>query len=89
MEELRSKAYKKAKEKADFFGHLAIYILVNIMLIGINLISSPNDLWFFWVTFGWGIGVLVHFFGTFVVDGMLEDYINHQTEREMERMRKK
>jgi len=33
--------------------------LVNLILVAINLITSPGDLWFYWVTAGWGIALAV------------------------------
>ncbi|MFZ1946487.1 MAG: 2TM domain-containing protein [bacterium] len=63
-------AYEKARtrveEKLDFFGHLAVYVVVNAFLIFINLKYSPGTLWFYWSLIGWGIGVFFHGMGTFV-----------------------
>lgn len=56
--------YFRAKKKVDeikgFYGNLASYILVNIVLLVINLTTSPEYLWFFWPLLGWGIGVVFH-----------------------------
>jgi hypothetical protein len=30
------------------------------MLVIINLVTSPDTLWFYWVTIFWGIGVIWH-----------------------------
>jgi hypothetical protein len=53
-------AKKKVNEIKGFYGNLASYILVNVILLVINLVTSPEYLWFFWPLFGWGIGVLIH-----------------------------
>ncbi|EHQ34635.1 2TM domain-containing protein [Methanoplanus limicola] len=62
-------SYRRAKEKVQelkgFYSHLSAYILVNIILILINLITSPQSLWFYWITLFWGIGILVHAWNTF------------------------
>jgi hypothetical protein len=62
MEEEES--YKRAKKRVDelreFYEHLIAYLVVNIMLIIINLVTSPDTLWFYWVTVFWGIGVICH-----------------------------
>lgn len=56
---LRS-AGKRVDEKLGFYIHLAIYILVNGLLIAIDLTSSPGTYWFIWPLLGWGIGLLIH-----------------------------
>jgi hypothetical protein len=53
-------AKKKVNEIKGFYGNLTSYILVNVILLVINLVTSPEYLWFFWPLFGWGIGVLIH-----------------------------
>jgi hypothetical protein len=59
-EERYFKAKKKVEEIKGFYGNLLAYIIVNIGLLALNLVTSPNYLWFFWPLFGWGIGVIVH-----------------------------
>ena len=46
--------------------HLAVYIAVSILLIIINLNTSPHYLWFKWPLIGWGIGVCFHGLGVFI-----------------------
>ncbi|HHI30336.1 MAG TPA: 2TM domain-containing protein [Candidatus Methanoperedenaceae archaeon] len=60
--------YKKAygeivseEEKRDFSVHLVAYVIVNAMLIAINFIYSPDDIWFFYPLIGWGIGISMHY----------------------------
>jgi hypothetical protein len=53
-------AQKKVKEIKDFYQHLAVFILVTVMLLVINLTTSPEYLWFIWCILGWGVGVLFH-----------------------------
>jgi hypothetical protein len=66
-------AYQKAKERVEaklrFYIHLAVYVGVNILLVIINLLSSPQYLWFKWPLIGWGIGVFFHALGVFVFSG--------------------
>lgn len=59
-EERYRKALKKVEEIKGFYGNLAAYIAVNIVLMIINLATSPEYLWFFWPMLGWGVGVLFH-----------------------------
>lgn len=67
-EEITLEEYKKAyremravDEKKDFLIHLVAYVLVNAMLIVINFIYSPEDIWFFYPLLGWGIGITAHY----------------------------
>ena len=42
-----------------FLVHLTVYIPVNALLIGVNLIYTPKFLWFLFPLLGWGIRVLL------------------------------
>jgi len=59
-EERYIKAKKRVEEIKGFYGNLIAYIIVNIGLLVINLLTAPNYLWFFWPMLGWGIGVVFH-----------------------------
>lgn len=58
--------YLRAKKKVDnikgFYSNLLAYCLIIPFLIFINLMTSPNHIWFWWPLFGWGIGVILHGF---------------------------
>lgn len=63
LEEYR-KAYRevvKEEEKRGFIAHEVVYVLVNAMLIAINLIYTPEVIWFFYPLIGWGIGISMHY----------------------------
>jgi hypothetical protein len=64
--EAYQRAKKRAEAKLGFYIHLAVYIVVNILLIIINITTSTQYLWFKWPLIGWGIGVFFHALGTFV-----------------------
>lgn len=53
-------AQKKVKEIRAFYEHLTVFIIVSITLVVINLMTSPEYLWFIWCMLGWGIGVVIH-----------------------------
>jgi hypothetical protein len=61
---LRELALKRLNEKRDFKTHLVVYVLVNLLLIVIWLVSAAvSGEWFPWFVFplfGWGIGLGVH-----------------------------
>ena len=61
--------YDRAKQKVEslkaFYNHVISFVVVNIGLVVVNLLTSPEKLWFYWVTIFWGLGLLVHAFSTF------------------------
>ena len=59
-EERYLKAQKKVEDLKGFYGNLSSYIVVNIGLLILNLVTSPSYLWFFYPLLGWGIGVAIH-----------------------------
>lgn len=59
-EERYFKAKKRVEEIKGFYGNLIAYIFVNIGLVILNLVTSPQYLWFFWPLLVWGIGVVLH-----------------------------
>ena len=65
-QETYARAEKRVEEKMGFYIHISIYILVNIGLIALNLITAPEALWFQWPLVGWGIGVAIHAMMVFV-----------------------
>lgn len=65
-QERYARAKSRVEEIRGFYMHLAAYIAVNLLLIGINMVTSPGTLWFFWVTIFWGVGLIFHALGVFV-----------------------
>jgi hypothetical protein len=59
-EERYYNAKKKVEEIKGFYGNLTSYILINLGFLIVNLITSPDHLWFFWPLIGWGVGVIIH-----------------------------
>jgi 2TM domain len=59
----------------SFYIHAAVYVLVNILLIVLNLVYVPDFLWFFFPLIGWGIGLTMHFlFGVLFVRRETRDW---------------
>lgn len=62
------KAKKRVKTIKGFFGHLISFIVINLVLYVINLVTYPNDFWFdywfYWQLLIWGVGLVLH--GIFV-----------------------
>jgi hypothetical protein len=60
QEERYFKAKKRVDDLKGFYGNLSSYVLVNLVLLALNLWTSPDHLWFYWPLLGWGIGVVIH-----------------------------
>ena len=58
--ELYEKAKLKAESKIRFYVHIAVFLSVNLILVIINLKTSPDRLWFLFPFVGWGIAVFLH-----------------------------
>lgn len=43
-----------------FYIHAGIYVLVNLLLITINVVSGDDVWWSLWALLGWGLGLFVH-----------------------------
>ena len=87
----REETYKRAKRRVEakigFYIHLAVYIGVNILLLIINLTTSPQYLWFIWPLLGWGIGLFFHGLSVFVFlnrrfQGMKDRMIEEEMKKE-------
>ena len=64
-QERYQEAKKRVEEIKGFYSHLVAYILVNAVLVVINLLTSPEYLWFIWPIIGWGVGLIIHAFFVF------------------------
>lgn len=61
------RALKRVKEIKSFYNNLISYIVVIPVLVIINLITSPKNLWFYWPMLGWGMGVAAHGLSVFSI----------------------
>jgi uncharacterized oligopeptide transporter (OPT) family protein len=85
-EESYQRARKRVEAKIGFYIHLTVYIVVNILLIIINLLTSPKYLWFIWPLMGWGIGIFFHGMATFIFLGRkFKEIKDRMIEKEMKR----
>ena len=85
--------YREAKERVEelksFYIHLFIYVIVNIGLFLLDVLSSTDSLWFYWPLLGWGIGILAHAFSVFGLRGILgKEWEERKIKEIMEREKK-
>ena len=67
-------AYERARRRVTavkgFYNHIIIFLIINILLAAVNFLISPGFLWFFFVTFFWGIGLVMHGLSVFMKRGL-------------------
>ena len=84
-DELYKLALKRIKIKRDFISHWASYVAVNAFLVALNLLSSPDNLWFYWPLGGWGIGLFIHAVDTYSLLNLTHN--KQAVEKEMDKIR--
>ncbi|GAA0922557.1 2TM domain-containing protein [Pseudonocardia zijingensis] len=83
-DELRTRAVQRLRARRDFPGHVAIYLAVNLFLIGIWWFTGAGFFWPVFPIFAWGIGVAGHAWDVYGRGEPTEEQIR----REMDRLRK-
>jgi hypothetical protein len=58
-QERYERARKQVAEIRDFYTHAAVYVVVNIGIFIIDMVTDGGP-WFYWPLIGWGIGLMVH-----------------------------
>ena len=84
--DLRRAAERRVAARHGFHIHALVFVLVNLGLLGLNLVTSPGYPWSAWPLFGWGIGLAAH---GLAVYGTRSDWRETAVAREMERMRRR
>ncbi len=67
------RARKRVREIKSFYSNLISYCIIIPFLTILNLITSPNNLWFFFPMLGWGIGLAAHAMSVFAIGKNWED----------------
>ena len=83
--EIRAKAKSRVRNKVGFMWHFAVFAMVMLALVAINLNYTPDVKWFVWPLGAWGGAVLLHAFAVFSATGMTEDMVRAEIEREKQR----
>lgn len=86
-EQIYEAATERVKQKKEFYTHLALYIVINALLVVIWAMTSRAYPWFVWPLSGWGIGILFHALEVFVFHKP-SAWEKRQVEKEAEKLRK-
>lgn len=77
----REAAIKRVKAKRDFKSHVAVYFIVNAMLVVIWAASGAGYFWPIWPIAGWGVGLAFNAWSVYFERPISEDEIRHEMER--------
>ena len=86
----RWRAEKLVAEKVGFLRHVVVFVLVNVVLLAVNIVTSSEFFWFLLVLGGWSVLLLAHFLSVFVFRGeWFEQWRERQIEQEMQKLRRR
>lgn len=81
-----TKARGRAEAKYRFFVHAGVYAAVMVLLVIINVVTSPQVIWFIWPLMGWGFALALHGVRVFllsdknvIVDALTERELRHSS----------
>jgi len=77
-DDAREAAIKRLKAKRDFWTHVATYVIVNAMLVGIWALSGAGYFWPVWSIGAWGVGLAFHAWSTFGERPITEEQIQRE-----------
>ena len=89
-ERIRRRVKKRLDARKEYFVHLSMYVMVNLMLWAIWFLTMPGE--FMWPLIpmaGWGIGIVAHSVEYYLQYGGGRDKLDEITQREMERERQR
>ena len=76
-------AKKKVKEEKQFYSHLGVYLVMSVFFIVLNLVTSPDHLWFYWPMLGWGLGLFLQGVRVFTDIGLSKEWEEKRIERHL------
>lgn len=62
---IEERADRHVQRLQGLYFHLGAYVVVNAMLVGINLLTSPDVFWAIWPILGWGVKLAAHALAVF------------------------
>ena len=83
-----NEARKKVEEEKKFYYHLGVYLVMNTFFIILNLVTSPDHLWFYWPMLGWGLGLVLQGVRVFTNAGLSKEWEEKRIEKHMKEGRK-
>jgi len=81
QDERRNAAIERVKAKRAFQFHLALYVVVNLLLIVVWALTGAGYFWPVWPILGWGIAIAFHYWAVYLQEPISEDEIRREMER--------
>lgn len=86
---MNEESYEWARNRVQrlrgFYVHLSVYVVVNVGLIILNLLTSTDTIWFYYPALGWGVGLLAHGLSIARFGFFGKDWENRKIKKLMER----
>ncbi|HEY5652310.1 MAG TPA: 2TM domain-containing protein [Acidimicrobiia bacterium] len=79
--ELREAALHRLNARRDFRNHVAIYIIVNALLVVIWAATGAGYFWPIWPIAGWGVGLAFNAWAVYFERPITEVEIRREMER--------
>jgi 2TM domain len=86
MDEARQEARRWVRRKRTFLTILAVYLVLCLLWLAVDLLTGPDSLWFYWPVLGAGLIVAVIGLAMFGLGGLFGgDWERRQVDRYLER----
>lgn len=85
MHQIRADARSRVRARVGLTWHVVVFVMVNAALYAINQNYTPKVLWFVWPLGGWGFALVLHAFAALKTVGSVDDMVDAEVKREMER----
>ncbi len=83
-EDLERLAHKRAAAKLGWYVHAALYVVVNLFILGISQYGFGQRPWSVFPLLGWGLGLALHGISVFLLGaggGLRERLVRQERER--------
>lgn len=77
----RDAARKRLQAQRDFVSHVVAYVVINAFLIGVWAFTGAGYFWPAWILGGWGAGLVMHGWDTFLRRPITDADIDAELER--------
>lgn len=80
------KAIRQVRDIKAFYAHLLAYVVCMPVIVVINMVTTPEHIWFVYTAIGWGLGVLSHGVAVFELFSLFSaDWEKRQIEKRLGR----
>lgn len=83
-DQLEARARKRAKDLTDVIWHAGTFVIINVFLWALDVITTPGVQWAYWITITWGIGLAFHVLSWMVEGRDVEARATERYLRELE-----